>query len=149
MRTPTKLTIAPTIAPTRPGLVVAPPGAPLKKTSVASSTASIAMAAMATTRAMDLRGIYFAYLSFLHTPYSIRTYPENMTWASPLEKQAVSIHRIAEKGSSQKPFQPIYAASCMSIRATLQAVASLSDGSTYLLGWNGKTLPRMGAGILP
>ena len=49
------------------------------------------------------------------------------------------IHRESEKAYSHKPDQPIYATSCMSIRPTLQAAASTSDGSVDLTGSEGKT----------
>jgi hypothetical protein len=42
--------------------------------------------------------------------------------------------RDVDKRSSRKPVRPFYAAACMSIRPTLQAAASPSDGSTDLAG---------------
>src|SRR5215210_3117594 len=54
--------------------------------------------------------------------------------------QAASIHRIAEKGSLPGNRATLaYAASCMSIRPELQVAASPSDGSTDLIGSEGKT----------
>src|SRR4051812_17873397 len=50
---------------------------------------------------------------------------------------------FAETGVSR------YAANCMSIRLVLRVVARPSDGSTYLAGSEGNTLPGWGAIGLP
>jgi hypothetical protein len=71
---------------------------------VASSTASIAMAAMATTRAMDLRGIYFAYLSFLYTLLNTNL-PRKYDLGKSARETGCLYSRVAEKGCSRKPCQ--------------------------------------------
>jgi hypothetical protein len=63
--------------------------------------------------------LYYLYLS-------IRNLDESVC------RLSASIHPVAEKGCSRKPAQPIYAASCMSIRPALQTAASPCEESADL-----------------